>query len=106
MAEQTALPYSGKMVRSSHVGFNEDGDEDDNQPIAGSTSSGPRGPTPNNKDGRDDAVFSFWISDTMYDQNLQKSPLLAMSTQLLPMLSCSHLHRLQSIIQLRISPHG
>lgn len=59
MAEQTALPYSGKMVRSSHVGFNEDGDEDDNQPIAGSTSSDPRGPTPNNKDRRDDAVFSF-----------------------------------------------
>ena len=47
MAEQTALPYSGKIVRSSHVGFNEDGDEDDNQPIAGSTSGGPRGPTPN-----------------------------------------------------------
>ena len=79
MAEQTALPYSGKIVRSSHVGFNEDGDEDDNQPIAGSTSSGQRGPTPN-KDGQDDAVFSFWILDTMYDQNLQKSPLLAMST--------------------------
>jgi hypothetical protein len=38
-------PDSGKIVRSSHVDFNEDSDEDDNQPIAGSTTGGPRGPT-------------------------------------------------------------
>jgi hypothetical protein len=52
-------PDSGKIIRSSHVDFNEDGDEDDNQPIAGSTTGGSRGPTPNNTDGGDDAVFSF-----------------------------------------------
>jgi hypothetical protein len=49
-------PDSGKIVRSSHVDFNEDGNEDDNQPIAGSTTAGPRGPTPNT-DGGDDAVI-------------------------------------------------
>ena len=48
-------PDSGKIVRSSHVNFNEDGDGDDNQPIAGSS---PRGPTPNT-DGGDDAVVPF-----------------------------------------------
>jgi hypothetical protein len=37
-------PDSGKIVQSSHVNFNEDGDEDD---IAESTTAGPRGPTPN-----------------------------------------------------------
>src|ERR1700722_1725021 len=51
-------PDSGKIVRSSHVDFNEDGDGDDNQPIAGSTTTGPRGPTPNT-DGGDDAVVPF-----------------------------------------------
>ena len=51
-------PDSGKIVRSSHVDFNEDGDEDDNQPIAGSFTAGPRGPTPNT-DGGDDAVVPF-----------------------------------------------
>ena len=37
-------PHSGDIVRSSYVDLNEDGDEDDNQPIAGSTTGGPRGP--------------------------------------------------------------
>ena len=51
-------PDSGKIVRSSHVDFNEDGDEDDNQHIAGSFTAGPRGPTPNTNGG-DDAVVPF-----------------------------------------------
>src|SRR5580692_2009604 len=44
-------------------------------------------------------------SDKMYDRSLWRSPLLAMSTQLLPMLSCSHLRHLQSTVQLKIGLH-
>ena len=51
-------PDSDEIVRSGHIDFDEDGDEDDNQHIAGSTTGGPLSPTPNT-DGRDDAVVPF-----------------------------------------------
>src|ERR1700744_4578221 len=42
--------------------------------------------------------------NTMYDQSLRKSTLLAVSIQLPRMLSCPHLLRLQFILQLKINP--